>query len=38
MAGAHMAQAVQYQEIDSLGVLSILNFLKKRARYLRISA
>jgi hypothetical protein len=38
MAGAHMFQAVQHPELDSLGLLAIRDFLKKRARYLRLVA
>jgi hypothetical protein len=38
MAGAHMFQAVQYQELDTLGQVAIRDFLKKRARYLRLVA
>jgi hypothetical protein len=38
MAGAHMFQAVQHPELDTLGLVSIREFLKKRARYLRLVA
>jgi hypothetical protein len=38
MAGAHAFQAVQHPELDSLGPMDICNFLKKRARYLRLVA
>jgi hypothetical protein len=38
MAGAHMFQAVQYPELDTLGLVAIRNFLKTRARYLRLVA
>jgi hypothetical protein len=38
MAGAHMFQAVQHLELDSLGLVAIRNFLKKWARYLRLVA
>jgi hypothetical protein len=38
MAGAHMFQAVQHPELDSLGLVAICDFLKKRARYLRLMA
>jgi hypothetical protein len=31
MAGAHMFQAVQYPELDTLGQVAIRDFLKKRA-------
>jgi hypothetical protein len=34
MAGAHMFQAVHYPELDTLGLVAIRDFLKKRARYL----
>jgi hypothetical protein len=36
MAGAHVFQAVQYPELDTLGLEAIRDFLKKRARYLRL--
>jgi hypothetical protein len=36
MAGAHMFQAVQHPELDTLGLVAICDFLKKRARYLRL--
>jgi hypothetical protein len=38
MAGAHMFQAVQHPELDMLGLVAIRDFLKKRARYLRLVA
>jgi hypothetical protein len=38
MAGAHMFQAVQHPELDTLGLVAIRDFLKKRARYLRLMA
>jgi hypothetical protein len=38
MAGAPMFQAVQHPELDSLGQVAIRDFLKKRARYLRLVA
>jgi hypothetical protein len=38
MAGAHMFQAVQHLELDTLGLVAIRDFLKKRARYLRLVA
>jgi hypothetical protein len=38
MAGAPMFQAVQHPELDTLGLVAIRNFLKKRARYLRLVA
>jgi hypothetical protein len=38
MAGAHMFQAVQHPELDTLGLVDISDFLKKRARYLRLVA
>jgi hypothetical protein len=38
MAGAHMFQAVQPSELDTLGLVAIRDFLKKRARYLRLVA
>jgi hypothetical protein len=34
MTGAHMFQAVQHPELDTLGLVAICDFLKKRARYL----
>jgi hypothetical protein len=37
-AGAHMFQAVQHPELDTLGQVAIRDFLKKRARYLRLAA
>jgi hypothetical protein len=38
MADAHMFQAVQHRELDSLGLVAILDILKKRARYLQLVA
>jgi hypothetical protein len=38
MAGAHRFQAVQHPELDTLGLVAIRDFLKKRARYLRLVA
>jgi hypothetical protein len=38
MAGAHMFQAVQYPELDTLSLVAIRDFLKKKARYLRLVA
>jgi hypothetical protein len=38
MAGAPMFQAVQHPELDTLGLVTIRDFLKKRARYLRLVA
>jgi hypothetical protein len=38
MAGAHMFQAVQHSQVDTLGQVAIRDFLKKRARYLRLVA
>jgi hypothetical protein len=38
MAGAHMFQAVQHPELDTLGLVAIRDFLKRRARYLRLVA
>jgi hypothetical protein len=38
MAGAHMFQAVQHPELDTLGLVAVRDFLKKRARYLRLVA
>jgi hypothetical protein len=38
MAGAPMFQAVQHLELDLLGLMAIRDFLKKRARYLRLVA
>jgi hypothetical protein len=38
MAGSHMFQAVQHPELDTLGEVAIRDFLKKRARYLRLVA
>jgi hypothetical protein len=36
MAGAHVLQAVQHPELDKLGLVTIRDFLKKRAHYLRL--
>jgi hypothetical protein len=38
MAGAHVFQAVQQSELDTLGLVAVRDFLKKRARYLRLAA
>jgi hypothetical protein len=38
MAGAHMFQAVQQPDLDTLGLVAIRDFLRKRARYLRVVA
>jgi hypothetical protein len=38
MADAHMLQAVQHSKLDTLGLVAIRDFLKKRARYLRLVA
>jgi hypothetical protein len=38
MASAHMLQAVQYPELDTLGLVAIIDYLKKRARYLLLVA
>jgi uncharacterized protein (UPF0305 family) len=38
MAGAHMFLAVQHQELDTLDLVAICDFLKKRARYLQLVA
>jgi hypothetical protein len=38
MAGAHMFQAVQHPELDTVGLEAICDFLKKRTRYLRLVA
>jgi hypothetical protein len=38
MAGAHLFQAVQKPELDTLGLVAIRDFLKKRARFLRLVA
>jgi hypothetical protein len=38
MAGAPMFQAIQHPELDTLGLVAIRDFLKKRARYLRLVA
>jgi hypothetical protein len=36
MAGAHIFHEVQHPELDTLGLVAIRDFLKKRARYLRL--
>jgi hypothetical protein len=36
MAGAHTFQAIQHPELDTFGLVAIRDFLKKRARYLRL--
>jgi hypothetical protein len=38
MAGAHVFQAVQHPELDTLGLVAINDFMKNRARYLRLVA
>jgi hypothetical protein len=38
MAGAHIFQAVQHPELDTLALVAIRDFLMKRARYLRLVA
>jgi hypothetical protein len=38
MAGAHVFQAVQHPELDTLGLVAIRDFLRKRARCLRLVA
>jgi hypothetical protein len=38
MADAHMFQTVQHPELDTLGLVVIRDFLRKRARYLRLMA
>jgi hypothetical protein len=38
MNSAHMFQAVQHPELDTLGLVAIRDFLKKLARYLRLVA
>jgi hypothetical protein len=38
MAGTHIFQAVQHPELDTLGLVAIRDFLKKRVRYLRLVA
>jgi hypothetical protein len=35
MASVHIFQAVQHPQINTLGLVAIRDFLKKRARYLR---
>jgi hypothetical protein len=38
MAGVHMFKAIQHPVLDTLGLVAIRDFLKKRARYLRLVA
>jgi hypothetical protein len=38
MAGAHMFQTVQHPELDTIGLVAIRDFLKMRARHLRVVA
>jgi hypothetical protein len=38
MAGAHIFQTIQHLELDTLGLVTIRDILKKRARYLRLVA
>jgi anion-transporting ArsA/GET3 family ATPase len=38
MGGAHMFQAIQHPELDTLRLVAIRDFLKKRARYLQLVA
>jgi hypothetical protein len=38
MAGAHVFQAVQHPDLDTLGLVAVRDFLKNRARYLRLVA
>jgi hypothetical protein len=38
MSGAPMFQAVKHPELDTLGLVAIRDFLKKRAHYLRLVA
>jgi hypothetical protein len=38
MAGEHLFQAIQHPNLDTLGLVAIRDFLKKRARYLRLVA
>jgi hypothetical protein len=38
MAGAQVFQAVKHPELDTLSLVAIRHFLKKRARYLRLVA
>jgi hypothetical protein len=38
IAGAHMFRAVQHSELDTLGLVAIRDFLKKRSRYLWLVA
>jgi hypothetical protein len=36
VTGPHVFQAAQHPELDTLGLVAIREFLKKRARYLRL--
>jgi hypothetical protein len=36
IAGAHISQAVQHSELNMLGLVAIRDFLKRRARFLRL--
>jgi hypothetical protein len=36
MAGAHMLQTIQHPELDTLSLVAFRDFLRKRARYLRL--
>jgi hypothetical protein len=38
MAGEHMFQAIKHPGLYALGLVAIRDFLKKRARYLRLVA
>jgi hypothetical protein len=38
MAGTHLFHAAQHPKLNTLGLVGIRDFLKKRARYLRIVA
>jgi hypothetical protein len=38
VAGAHVFQAVQHPELDTFGLVSLRDFLKKLSRYLRLVA
>jgi hypothetical protein len=38
MGGAHVIQVVQHPELDTLGLVAIRDFLRKRARYLQLVA
>jgi hypothetical protein len=38
MTGAHMFQAVQQTELDTLGLVAIRDFVKKLERYMRLVA